>query len=60
MRHRNIPTAVTLDDLATLRWNCGSCEEWDTGAGLNFSYDHHTFHGHCRLELRKAAATKIL
>jgi hypothetical protein len=29
---------VTLDDLADLRWKCGSCEEWHTGACLDFSY----------------------
>src|SRR5512135_1761081 len=30
-RIRNTHTSVTLDDLADLRWRCGSCEEWHTG-----------------------------
>jgi hypothetical protein len=37
-RIRNTRTSVTFDDLATLRWKCGSCEEWHTGACLDFSY----------------------
>jgi hypothetical protein len=37
-RIRNTHTSVTLDDLAALRWKCGSCEEWHTGACLDFSY----------------------
>src|SRR5947207_1802170 len=24
-------TGISLDDLADLRWQCGSCEEWHTG-----------------------------
>jgi hypothetical protein len=36
---RNTRTLVTLDDLADLRWKCGSCEEWHTGPCLDFSYD---------------------
>jgi hypothetical protein len=38
-RIRNTRTAVTLDDLAGLRWKCGSCEEWHTGPCLDFTYD---------------------
>jgi hypothetical protein len=30
---------VTLEDLANMRWKCGSCEEWHTGECLDFSYD---------------------
>ncbi len=36
---RNTRPSVTLDDLADLRWKCGSCEEWHTGPCLDFSYD---------------------
>jgi hypothetical protein len=36
---RNTRPSVTLDDLATLRWKCGSCEEWHTGPALDFGYD---------------------
>lgn len=38
-RIRNTRTAVTLSDLAGLRWKCGSCDEWHTGPCLDFSYD---------------------
>ena len=38
-RIRNTRTAVTLDDLADLRWKCGSCDEWHTGPCLDFSDD---------------------
>lgn len=38
-RIRNTRTSVTLDDLAGLRWKCGTCEEWHTGPCLDFSYD---------------------
>jgi hypothetical protein len=37
-RMRNTRTSTTLEDLATFRWKCGSCEEWHTGACLDFSY----------------------
>jgi hypothetical protein len=37
-RIRNTKTDVTLDDLETLRWKCGSCEEWHAGPCLDFSY----------------------
>jgi len=37
-RIRNTHTSFTLDDLAEQRWKCGSCEEWHTGACLDFSY----------------------
>ena len=38
-RIRNTRPSVTFDDLANMRWKCGSCEEWHTGACLDFSYD---------------------
>jgi hypothetical protein len=38
-RIRNTRTALTLDDLADLRWKCGTCDEWHTGPCLDFSYD---------------------
>ncbi len=38
-RIRNTHTSTTLDDLANLRWKCGSCEEWHTGPCLDFAYD---------------------
>jgi len=38
-RLRNTRTSYTLDDLADLRWKCGSCEEWHQGPCLDFSYD---------------------
>jgi hypothetical protein len=37
-RIRNTRTSVTFDDLANLRWKCGSCDEWHTGPCLDFSY----------------------
>ncbi len=42
-RIRNSKPTVTLDELATLRWKCGSCDEWHTGPSLDFGYDapHH-------------------
>ena len=38
-RIRNTRTSITLDDLAGLRWKCGSCEEWHTGPCLDFGHD---------------------
>lgn len=38
-RIRNTRPTVTLDDLADLRWKCGSCDEWHTGPCLDFAYD---------------------
>ena len=38
-RIRNTRPSVTLDDLADLRWKCGSCDEWHTGPCLDFGYD---------------------
>jgi hypothetical protein len=38
-RIRNTRTAVTLDDLADLRWKCGNCDEWHTGLCLDFTHD---------------------
>jgi hypothetical protein len=37
-RIRNTRTSITLEDLADLRWKCGSCEEWHTGPCLDFGY----------------------
>ena len=37
-RIRNTRPSLTLDDLADLRWKCGSCEEWHTGTCLDFAY----------------------
>lgn len=38
-RIRNTRPSVTLDDLAGLRWKCGSCDQWHTGPCLDFGYD---------------------
>lgn len=38
-RIRNTRLSVTLDDLAGLRWKCGSCDEWHTGPALDFGFD---------------------
>jgi hypothetical protein len=37
-RIRNTRPSVTLDDLADLRWKCGSCEEWHAGPCLDFAH----------------------
>ena len=37
-RIRNTRTLGTLDDLTELRWKCWSCEEWHTGACLDFGF----------------------
>ena len=37
-RIRNTRTDVKLDDLAEMRWQCGSCEEWHYGPCLDFNY----------------------
>lgn len=39
IRIRNTRTAITLGDLATLKWKCSSCEEWHSGPCLDFTYD---------------------
>lgn len=39
IRIRNTRTQITLNDLASLRWKCGHCEEWHTGVPLDFGYD---------------------
>lgn len=36
---RNERPTVTLDDLASLRWKCKSCDEWHTGPCLDFGHD---------------------
>lgn len=38
-RIRNTRTAVTLENLADLRWKCGSCDEWHFGPCLDFGYN---------------------
>jgi hypothetical protein len=35
-RIRNTKPGVTLNDLANLRWKCGTCEEWHYGPCLDF------------------------
>ena len=42
-RIRNTRPSVTLDDLADLRWKCGSCEEGHTGPCLDWGY-HAPYH----------------
>lgn len=37
-RIRNTRTSVALDDLASLRWKCSSCEEWHYGPILDYGY----------------------
>lgn len=37
-RIRNTRPSVTLNDLASLRWKCGNCDEWHTGPALDFGY----------------------
>jgi len=39
LRIRNTRTSFTLQDLVDFRWKCGNCEEWHTGACLDFTYD---------------------
>jgi hypothetical protein len=38
-RIRNLRPTVTLNELAGLRWKCGSCEEWHTGPMLDVGFD---------------------
>jgi hypothetical protein len=35
-RIRNTRPSVTFNDLADLRWKCGSCDEWHSGPCLDF------------------------
>ena len=37
-RIRNTHPSVTFNDLANLRWKCGTCEEWHYGPCLDFGY----------------------
>jgi len=37
-RIRNQRPTVTLNDLANLRWKCGTCDKWHTGPALDFGY----------------------
>jgi hypothetical protein len=37
-RIRNTRTAATLDDFSSLRWKCGSCDEWHTGICLDAGF----------------------
>lgn len=38
-RIRNTRTDVSFEDLTSLRWKCGTCEEWHYGPCLDFGYD---------------------
>jgi hypothetical protein len=38
-RIRNTRTAFTLEEMAGLRWKCGTCEEWHTGPILDLAHD---------------------
>ena len=38
-RIRNTRTDVNFDDLSSLRWKCGTCEEWHYGPCLDFGHD---------------------
>lgn len=44
-RIRNTRPSVTLNDLAELRWKCGSCDEWHTGPCLDFAHDSPCYWG---------------
>jgi hypothetical protein len=44
-RIRNAWPTVTFDDLSSLRWKCGSCEEWHTGPCLDFGFDEPAYWG---------------
>ena len=37
-RIRNTRTDVSFEDLSSLRWKCGSCEEWHYGPCLDFTF----------------------
>ncbi|MGA9070589.1 MAG: DUF2199 domain-containing protein [Terracidiphilus sp.] len=37
-RIRNTRPTVTFDDLSSLRWKCGSCDEWHLGPCLDIGY----------------------
>lgn len=37
-RIRNTRTDVSFEELASLRWQCGSCEDWHYGPCLDFSF----------------------
>lgn len=54
-RIRNTRTAVTLKDLADLRWKCGSCDEWHSGPCLDFSYDWPVYWTDAHRELSRNA-----
>lgn len=53
-RIRNTRPSVTLDDLANLQWQCGSCDEWHTGPCLDFGYDspHYWLEEHEKINTR--------
>jgi hypothetical protein len=36
---RNMRTDVSFAELSSLRWKCGTCEEWHYGPCLDFSYN---------------------
>ncbi len=35
---RNTRPSITFDDLANLRWKCGSCDNWHSGVCLDFGW----------------------
>jgi hypothetical protein len=37
-RIKNTRTAVTMEDLANLRWKCGRCDAWHSGPCLDFGF----------------------
>lgn len=55
-RIRNTRTSTTLDCLGDLRWKCASCEEWHTGACLDFGFDSpHYWSKECEKASQRAA-----
>jgi hypothetical protein len=44
-RIRNTRPPVTLDSLASLRWKCGSCDEWHSGPCLDFGVEEPAYWG---------------
>lgn len=37
-RIRNTRPSITFDELASLRWKCGTCDEWHSGPCLDFGF----------------------
>jgi hypothetical protein len=57
-RIRNTRLPVTLDDLAGLRWKCGSCDEWHTGPCLDFGYEEPFYWG--KAQEKKSRWTNLI